>query len=69
MHCLKLSTNTLRLTMNKNQSCQENFLKIKQGYNKNQSCLKKIEDRYNKNQGCLEKIEDRYKKLRLIRKY
>ena len=55
MHCLKLSTNTLRLTMNKNQNCQENFLKIKQGYNKNQDCLKKI--------------EDRYKKLRLFEKY
>ena len=69
MFCLKLLTNTLKLTMNKNQSYQENFLKIQQGYNKNQSCLKKFEDKYNKNQGCLEKIKDSYKKLRLIRKH
>ena len=57
MFCLKLLINTLKLTINKNQSCQENFLKIKQGYNKNQSCLKKIEDKYNKNQGCLKKFK------------
>ena len=56
MFCLKLLTNTLRLTMNKNQICQENFLKIQQGYNKNQSCLKKIEDRYLKNRACLGKF-------------
>ena len=56
MFCLKLLTNTLRLTTNKNQIFQENFLKIQQGYNKNQSCLKKIKDRYLKNRACLGKF-------------
>ena len=57
MFCLKLLTNTLRLTMNKNQICQENFLKIQQGYNKNQSCLKKLKiRRYLKNRACLGKF-------------
>ena len=58
------------MTMNKNQECQENFLKIQQGCKKNQACLKKlnigitkIRDKYNKNQGCREKkIKQRYNK-------
>ena len=51
------------MIMNKNQECQENFLKIQQGCNKKSSLSrKKIKHRYNKNKGCLETIGYRYNK-------
>ena len=59
------------MTMNKNQECQENFLKIEQECNKKSSlsrkklnigCLETIGDRYSKNQGCEEKIKQRCNK-------
>ena len=53
------------MIMNKNQKCQENFLKIQQGCNKKKKIKlvqKKVKHMYNKNKGCLETIGGRYKK-------